>query len=160
MDNNNSKLKLRIGKVYEFADYDNVSSIITNKFLNNNTENNISLTPIKTDKGILEGKLYFRGKPCPPGISVSPPCNGPYASKTIPDNKTVYIYIEKDRKRLDNQTTVTDENGKFSLTLDIGNYIISTRSGPSISNLNEVQFIITKDNVTILPTIVISTGIS
>jgi len=160
MDNNDSKLKLSIGKVYETAGYDNVSSIIMNKFLNNNTENNISLTSIKPDKGILEGKLYFRGKPCPPSTSASPPCNGPYASKTIPDNKTVSIYTEKDRKRLDDQTTITDKNGKFRIILDIGNYIISTRSGPSISNLHETHFIITKDNVTVLPTIVISTGIS
>ena len=64
--------------------------------------------------GVIEGIVYFVGKPCPPN-RVGPPCDGPYP------NYEVVIY-EIDGKTVFHRT-ITDDKGNFELQLPIGDYL-------------------------------------
>ena len=65
--------------------------------------------------GVVEGTVYFVGKPCPPS-RVGPPCDGPYP------NYEVVIY-EIDGKSIANRT-ITDDEGNFEAQLPVGDYLV------------------------------------
>lgn len=65
--------------------------------------------------GVVEGVVYFVGKPCPPS-RVGPPCDGPYP------NYEVVIY-EIDGKSIANRT-ITDDEGNFEAQLPVGDYLV------------------------------------
>ena len=65
--------------------------------------------------GVVEGTVYFVGKPCPPS-EIGPPCDGPYP------NYEVIIY-KTDGKSIATKTITTDE-GSFEAQLPVGDYIV------------------------------------
>ena len=65
--------------------------------------------------GVVEGTVYFVGKPCPHS-RVVPPCDGPYP------NYEVVIY-EIDGKSIANRT-ITDDEGNFEAQLPVGDYLV------------------------------------
>jgi len=69
--------------------------------------------------GVVEGVVYFVGKPCPPS-RVGPPCDGPYP------NYEVVIY-EIDGKSIVNKINTNDE-GTFEVQLPVGKYIVFEKS--------------------------------
>jgi hypothetical protein len=119
-----------------------------------NKSEGISVLSSKQNKslGMLEGSVYFRGKPCPPNISFAvPPCSGPYP------NYEIAIYADNMLNR-PYKTIKSDVLGKFRLTLETGTYVIYTRIGPFKSDLKSTHFSITKNKTVTLPTLTIDTG--
>ena len=100
----------------------------------------------------LQGTVNFKGKPCAPNSPSFrvPPCSGPYPGYEIE--------IYTDEKNIITKAK-TDVNGNFKLLLKPGKYLIYTRSGISKSNLKTTYFAIEKGKQTILPAIIVDTGL-
>jgi hypothetical protein len=105
------------------------------------------------EQGTLKGDVQFMGLPCQPGQPDYrvPPCTGPFPSYEIavfdPDNLEEPV-----------MTTTTAKNGKYQLTLAVGEYIIMTQAGPRDQDQRENRFRIEKDQVTVL-NLAVNTGI-
>ena len=65
--------------------------------------------------GVVEGVVYFVGKPCPPS-KVGPPCDGPYP------NYEVIIYEDDGKSIVDK--IMTDDQGNFEIQLSVGDYLV------------------------------------
>jgi len=75
----------------------------------------IDETVTEEQVGIVEGTVYFVGKPCP-SSRLGPPCDGPYP------NYEVIIY-ENNGKGIVNKV-MTDDEGNFEVQLPVGDYVV------------------------------------
>jgi hypothetical protein len=113
-------------------------------------------TPDETkEKGFLEGTVRFVGIPCYHGeenghIPPVPPCDGPYPHYEIT------VYRTSDETIV--ATTSSDENGKYTISLNPGNYVIYTQNGLFEDDVAANQVTITSGKTTILD-LTIDTGI-
>lgn len=110
---------------------------------------------VDSNAGILTGIVQFTGTSCLPetvsGQKITvPPCDGPYPGYGVKvyksDGKTIAI------------TITSDADGRYTVTLPSGKYVIYTQQGPLIESIRENVAIILGDKKTTLD-LVIDTGV-
>lgn len=98
--------------------------------------------------GTLTGSVSFVGKPCPePG---PPPCDGAY-----PDYEVIVYAADG--------TTVagkakTGPDGKFTLDLPAGTYVIVTQAGPTADDQKRTEVTVNRDAMATV-TLAVDTGV-
>jgi len=98
--------------------------------------------------GTLSGSVSFVGKPCPqPG---PPPCDGAY-----PDYEVV-VYAADGKTAAGKAKTGAD--GKFTLDLPPGNYVILTPAGPMPDNQKRTELTVSRDALATV-TLSVDTGV-
>lgn len=100
----------------------------------------------KDEVGKVAGTVTFQGVNCQegqPDFKV-PPCTGAYPKYEI----KVFKAGETENPVL---TTMTGDDGSYSIDLPAGDYVIFTQNGPKESNKQENAFKVEKEKTTSLP---------